>query len=220
MIASRLIDEDILALSSSDSIGEALSRMNEYKVSHFPVVNGEQFLGLISEKDIEDFENHDVELKKEFIHFDKHYVNVQQYIYDILKMAYTQKLTIVPVVDDDGRYIGCITQRDIVNFFSETMSVDYPGGVIVLELSINDYSLTEIANIVETNDAKVLSSHIVSEVNSTKIEVIIKVSKINIGPILQTFERFGYKVVASFQESINYDELKDNYDSLINYLKI
>ncbi len=220
MIASRLIHEDILALSSSDSIGEALSRMNEYKVSHFPVVKGEQFLGVISEKDIEYLENHDVELKKEFIHFDNYYVNVQQYIYDILKMAYTQKLTIVPVVDDDGRYIGCITQRDIVNFFSETMSVDYPGGVIVLELSINDYSLTEIANIVETNDAKVLSSHIVSEVNSTKIEVIIKVSKINIGPILQTFERFGYKVVASFQESINYDELKDNYDSLINYLKI
>ncbi|HJN06150.1 MAG TPA: CBS domain-containing protein, partial [Bacteroidales bacterium] len=99
-------------------------------------------------------------------------------------------------------------------------SVDYPGGVIVLEVSVNDYSLTEIANIVESNDAKVLSSYILSKVNSTKLEVIIKVSKLELGSILQTFERFGYQVNASFEEDVDLDELKDNYDSLINYLNI
>ena len=220
MIASRLINEDILALSSEDNIGEAINRMNEYKVSDFPVVDGDQFIGVISEKDIDNLENHDLVLQKDFLHFDNHYVNENQYIFDVLKMASYQKLTIIPVVDNEGRYVGCITQSDIIRFFSESMSVDYPGGVFVLELSINDYSLTEIANIVETNDAKVLSAHIVSNVNSTKIEVIIKVSKIDLGSILQTLERYGYKVVASFQENLDYEELKDNYDSLINYLKI
>ena len=138
----------------------------------------------------------------------------------MLKLISDQKLSLVPVIDDKGNYIGCITQSDLISFFAESMSVDYPGGVIVLEVSVNDYSLTEIANIVESNDAKVLSSYILSKVNSTKLEVIIKVSKLELGSILQTFERFGYQVNASFEEDVDLDELKDNYDSLINYLNI
>ncbi|MAE09090.1 MAG: CBS domain-containing protein [Bacteroidetes bacterium] len=220
MIASRLIQEEIMPLNITDTANEALNRMNEYKVSHFPVADNGHFVGVISEKDIYNHENLTRELQKEFIHFDNFYVNEDQYILDVLKLISDQKLSLVPVIDDKGNYIGCITQSDLISFFAESMSVDYPGGVIVLEVSVNDYSLTEIANIVESNDAKVLSSYILSKVNSTKLEVIIKVSKLELGSILQTFERFGYQVNASFEEDVDLDELKDNYDSLINYLNI
>jgi len=220
MIASRLIKEDILPLDLNDSFEEAMSRMNEYKVSHFPVADNGNFIGVIAEKDIYNIENPEVELKKECLHFDNYYVNENQYVFDILKLSSNQKLSIVPVIDDSGKYLGSITQYDILSFFAESMAVDNPGGVIILEVSVVDYSLMEIANIIETNDAKVLSSSIVSKANSTKISVIVKVSKIDLGAILQTFERYGYKVLASFQESVDYDELKDNYDSLINYLNI
>ncbi len=195
-------------------------RMNEYKVSHFPVADDDRFVGVISEKDIYNHENLNRELQKEFIHFDNYYVNDHQYIFEVLKLASNQMLSLIPVIDDKGMYIGCITQGDIVSFFAESMSVDFPGGVIVLEVSVNDYSLTEISNIVESNDAKVLSSYILSSVDSTKLEVIIKVSKLDIGSILQTFERFGYQVNASFGEEFDYGELKDNYDSFINFLNI
>ena len=220
MIASRLIKEDILPLNITDTVREALSRMNEYKVSHFPVTAGGKFLGVVSEKDIENQEYLDGDLQKDLIHFDKLYVNEHQYIFDVLKLASNQKLSLVPVIDEKGTYIGCITQNDIVNFFAESMSVDNPGGTIILEVSDNDYSLTEIANIVESNDAKVLSSYILSRISSTKIEVIIKVSKLDIGPILQTFERFDYQVNASFGEDVDYSDLKENYESFINYLNI
>jgi acetoin utilization protein AcuB len=220
MIASRLINEDILPLGPKDNIGEALARMNDYKVTNFPVADNGKFIGVISERDIYDLENTDGDLRKEFLHFDNYYVLHDQYVFEVLKLAGNQKLTLIPVVDKGGQYIGSITERDIICFFADSMSVDYPGGTIVLEVSVNDYSLTEIANIVETNEAKVLSSYILSKVNSTKLEVIIKVSKIDIGSILQTFERYGYKIIASFHESVDYDELKDNYDSLINYLNI
>ncbi|MBC8320520.1 MAG: CBS domain-containing protein [Bacteroidetes bacterium] len=220
MIASRLIKEDILPLNITDTAHEAMNRMNEYKVSHFPVVDDGRFVGVISEKDLLNPEIRNRELQKEFIHFDNFYVNEQQYIFDVIKLAIDQKLSLIPVIEDKGNYIGCITQSDIVGFFAESMSVDYPGGVIVLEVSVNDYSLTEIANIVESNNAKVLSSYILSSIGSTKLEVIIKVSKLELGAIIQTFERYGYQVNASFYEDVNYDDLKDNYDSLINYLNI
>ncbi|MFK5855730.1 MAG: CBS domain-containing protein [Bacteroidota bacterium] len=220
MNAAQLMTEEILPLSLSDTANEALNRMNEYKVTHFPVADEGKFIGVISEKNIYNHENINRELQKEFIYFDNYYVNEQQYIYDVLKLANNQKLSLIPVVDGKGLYVGSITQNNIISFFAKSMSVDLPGGVIVLEVSINDYSLTEIANIVESNNAKVLSSYIVSDVNSTKLEVIVKVSKLELSSLLQTFERYGYQVNASFGEEIDYDELKDNYDSLINYLNV
>jgi len=220
MIASQLIKEDILPLNLTDNANEALLRMNEYKVGHFPVADDGRFVGVISEKDIFNLDDLNKELQKEDIHFDNYYVVEHQYIFDVLKLASNQKLTLIPVIDNKGMYTGCITQNDIISFFALSMSVDSPGGVIVLEVSVNDYSLTEIANIVESNDAKVLSSYILSRVNSTKLEVIIKVSKLDLGSILQTFERFSYQVNASFGDEVDYSELKDNYDSFINYLNI
>ncbi len=220
MIALRLIKEEILPLLVTDTANEALSRMIEYKVVHFPVVDNGHFVGVISEKDIYNHVDQNLELQKEFIHFDNFYVNEEQYVFDILKLVSSQKLSLVPVIDSKGVYVGSITQSDLISFFTESMSVDLPGGVIVLEVSVNDYSLTEIANIIESNDAKVLSSYIRSKIDSTKIEVIIKVSKLELGSILQTFERFGYQVNASFEEDVDIDELKENYDSLINYLNI
>lgn len=220
MIASLLIKEDILPLNLDDDIEEALGRMSEYNVSHFPVTDNGRFVGVIAEEDIFNLDNYDIKLRNISLHFENNYVNGSQYIFDVLKMASNQKLSIIPVIDESGQYMGSITQNDIVQFFAESMAVDYPGGVVVLEVSINDYSLTEIANIVETNDAKILSSHIVSKSDSSKIEVIIKVSKIDLGAILQTFERYSYKILDSFQENVDYEELKGNYDSLINYLNI
>ena len=220
MIASRLIKEDILPLRLTDTAREALSRMNEYKVSHFPVTAEGRFIGVVSEKDIDNQENLNSKLQKYLIHVDNFYVNEHQYIFDVLKLASNQKLSLIPVINETGKYIGCITQSDIIRYFAESMSVDNPGGTIVLEVSANDYSLTEIANIVESNDAKVLSSYILSRISSTKLEIIIKVSKLDIGSILQTFERFGYQISASFGEDVDYSNLKENYDSFINYLNI
>jgi len=220
MIAKQLISEDIFPLSLSNTANEALSRMIEYKVSHFPVVENGKFIGVISEQNIYNHTNLDKELREELIYFENYYVSEQQYIFDILKLTEGNKLSLVPVVDGKGLYIGCISIGNILSFFAKSMSVNSPGGVIVLEVSSNDYSLTEIANIVESNDAKVLSTYVVSETNSTKLDVIIKVSKLDLGSLLQTFERYGYKINASYGEEFDYDNIKDNYDSLINYLNV
>ena len=220
MIASMLIKEDILSLELKDTLGEAIARMNEYNVSHFPVCDEGKFIGIISEKDIINSYDNETKINKDILKIDNHCMNEHQYFYEVLKLSNDQQLSIIAVVDDADQYIGSITHNDIISYFANSMSVELPGGVIILEVSENDYSLTEIANIVESNDAKVLSSYIVSKMNSTKLEVVIKVSKINLDLIIKTFERYNYKIVASYQESTNYDELRDNYDSLINYLNI
>lgn len=219
MIASLLIKEEILPLGLDDKVYEAVVRMNEYKVSHFPVTDDGVFIGLISEKNIFSDDN-EAKIDSQTLQVEDCYVEKNRYVFDVLKIASNFKLSIIPVVDESNKYIGSITLPDLLDFFTQSMAVDNPGGVVVLEVSENDYSLTEIANIIESNDAKVLSTYIISQKNSTKIKVIVKVSRIDLGAILKTFDRYGYTIVASFQENIDYEDVKENYDSLMNYLKI
>jgi predicted transcriptional regulator len=220
MIARQLITDEVMPLKTSDTGKEALSWMDEYKVAHLPIVNNETFLGMISEQDIyslnnleEVLGNHELSLKQPF-------VNEHQHLYDVMKQIRVNGLTLVPVLDDHEKYLGSITIHNLVKFLAGTYSVHNPGGVIVLEVSEMDYSLTEIANIVESNGAKILSTFISSRQDSTRLEVVIKINKIELGSILQTFDRYGYYVKSTFGENEDQEDLKDRFDSLMNYLNI
>jgi hypothetical protein len=127
---------------------------------------------------------------------------------------------LIPVLDAEKRYQGSILPSDLLIFFSQSLSADSPGGVIVLEVSESDYSLTEIANIVESNDAKVLHVLLNNKANNSRLQVIVKVNAMNIGAILKTFERYNYTVDAFFGQDISQEDLKEHYESLMNYLKL
>ncbi len=220
MIANQLITEEILPLLLSDTVNEALHRIDEYKVSHYPVVYQGTFVGMVVEKELFGLPDFNQALSRELLHFEDFYVEEHQLIYQVLAVATKQKLSIVPVLDTEKRYLGCITHADLLNFFTSTLSTDSPGGVIVLEVSESDYSLTEIANIVESNDAKVLHVLLINKPHSARINIILKVNAMNIAAILKTFERYGYVVDASFGQDISQEDLKENYESLMNYLNM
>ncbi len=219
MIASALIKEDVLPLQVTDTVEDALFRMNEYKSTHFPVCEEGKLIGLLMEKELIGLKKNST-LKKEKVHIEPYFVKDYQNLYDVVGFASDKSLTIIPVNDDSGGYIGSITQRNLIDFFADSLSVNSRGAVIILEVSDNDYSLTEISNIIESNDSKILSTFIISKPDSTKIDVVIKLSKLDLRAIIQTFERYKYKIIASYQENYDYEELRENYDSLMNYLKI
>lgn len=220
MIARHLISESIIPLKTSDTGNIALRWMDEYKVSHLPIVNGDNYLGLISEKDILDQNNYDDPIGNHNLGLSKSYVTEHQHIYEVIELFEKSSLSLIPVVDNHQKYVGVITLQKLLSYFSSSFSVNNPGGVIVLEMSQKDYSLTEIANIVESNNAKVLSCFLGNHSNSTLIEVILKISTNEIEPILQTFTRYNYIVKATFGENNDNEDLKEHYDSLMNYLNI
>lgn len=220
MIARNLISTWLLPLKTSDTGVDALNRMDEFKVSHLPIVNNEILLGLISEQDIIDFNNVDEAIGNHGLTLTNPFANEHQYIFDVLKLVNEFKLSVIPVVDDHEKFIGCITLQTMLGKLAETLSVDSPGGYVVLQMSESDYSLTEIANIVESNNGKVLSTFLYTQNDSALINVVLKLNIIEIGPILQTFDRFGYSIKASIGDDENEEDLKERFDSLMNYLNI
>ena len=220
MLAKHLITDSIIPLKTSDTGADALGRMDDYKLSHLPIVNNEAYLGLISDEDIYAMNNFDEPLGDHQLSIKQAYVTQEQHIFDIIKNFVDLKLSLIPVLDTKNKYLGCITTNQLINNFSKIAAIENPGGVIVLEVSQNDYMLSEISQIIESNDAKVLSLCVVSSPDSTKLEITLKINKIDIQNILQTFNRYDYIVKASFTESDDFEDLKDRYDSFMNYLNI
>ena len=75
----------------------------------------------------------------------KPYVFEDQHVYDVIRQVYEQKLSLIPVLDHKNHYLGSITLQCLVKYFARLAAVDNPGGIIVLEMGIRDYSLSEIA---------------------------------------------------------------------------
>ncbi len=220
MIARQFITEPIIPLKTSDSGSFAIAMMEEYHVSHLPIVNETEYLGLIAEADLYSFSHPEEPLADQQIILNRPFVEENQHIYEIIRTMSELKLTILPVLDSDQKYLGVISINDLFFTMSEILAIENPGGIIILEMNEKDYVLTEIAQIIESNDARILNLFITSLPDLGKIEVTIKVNKIDVGPLLQTFSRYSYHVKASYTEN-TYDEgLQDRFDSLMNYLNV
>jgi predicted transcriptional regulator len=220
MLANDLITDEIPPLKTTDTGLMAINWMDEFKVSHLPIVNNNEYLGLISDTDILDLNITDDELGKCKISLIRPFVKDSQHIYEVIKMVSAMKLTVLPVLNEQNHYIGLIPSNHLIQQFSMLAATNEPGGIIVLEMNVHDYSMTQIAQIIEGNDAKILSSYLRNLPDSTQIEVTLKLNKEDLSAILQTLYRYNYNVKASFHQSEFLDDMKNRFDSFMNYINI
>ncbi len=220
MLAIDLISDLIPPLKTSDSADKALLLMNDFKVGHLPIVNNTEFLGLITEEDIYELNESDQPIGNHTLSLINPYVYNWQHIYDVMRVMAEQKLTVVPVLDEKQNYLGLISINSLLNYFAEITSLASPGGVIVLEVGQRDYSLSEIARIVESNDMHILSSYITSRADSTKVEITLKLDKSELSAVIASFIRFNYTIKSSFHQRSGSDDTMDRFDSFMNYLNI
>ena len=221
MLAKDLISEVVPALKTSDTGLQALSWMDIFRISHLPIVNNKEFLGLISDKDIYNLNLAEEPIGNHKLSLFSPYVMMDQHIYEVIEIVSRLELTVVPVLDEEKNYLGLITLNDLLQRFASLSALKQPGGIIELELNINDYTLTQIAQIVESNDAKILSMYLSSPEDSMRMNVTLKVNATDITSIIQTFNRYNYTVKASYLESDELEGLLNNrYDAFMKYLSI
>ncbi len=220
MLAIELVADAIPPVHTSDSIQKAVDRMVEFRIRHLPIVNEEQFLGLLSEDDLVGESDYQTQIGALALSLVNPYVLEDQHIYDVIRMFYERKLTVVPVLDAKKNYLGLISINSLTEYFALLTSVEKPGGIIVLEINNKNNSLAHMAQIVESDNAQILSSYVRTFPDSTRMEVTLKVNKQDISAIIATFLRYEYDIKATFNHSGDNDNSKDRYDSLMNYLNL
>jgi acetoin utilization protein AcuB len=221
MLAKDLISDVIPALRTSDSGQKALYWMDIFRISHLPIVNNEDFLGLISDKDIYDYNMAEEPIGNHTLSLFSPYVTEDQHVYEVIELASRLSLSIIPVLSNNNHYKGVITQNDLIHYFADFSALKEPGAIIILEMSIHDYSLSQISQIVESNDAKILSLYISSHSSSTRLELTLKINRSDLTSIIQTFTRYNYTIQSTFMDHDDMDSLYENrYDMFMKYLSI
>ena len=220
MLTRELLSQTLPYLRMTDKVYQALELMNENHVTHLPIVEGEKFIGTISENDLLQADN-DRDMIENFqqsfsdvtIRDDEHFLKAVQ-------LAADSGLSVIPVVNEENELLGTVAYNDLLKFSSEFMSLSEPGGLVVLEIPSNQYSFNEISKIVEMNDTQITQLNTTNDPESGMMQVTIRINKPEVSDIVATFQRYDYNVKYFFGEELYANELKSNYDNLMNYLKI
>jgi len=218
--AAEIISKELPVLSSGESGENALILMEQFDVKHLPVVSNEIFIGIISEDEILSLENPSKAFNTIPHDLMQISVDANSHLFDALSIMSNYKLSMIPVTADGSTYVGSISAVDLLHELTEIQSIKEPGGVLVLEMAQRDYSLTEIARLVEENDAKILSSSVTSAAQHDNAEVTLKINRQDLSAIIQTFERYDYRIKASYQKQRFSDSIQDKYEEFMRYINM
>ncbi len=221
MFNKSLISETIPIVSIDEPVTEVLKKMQKYDVSELPIIKSKKLVGLISKSDISGVEDKKQEASKYASDLDNVYVKNEQLFLDAVALVAKFKLSLVPVTDNNDLYLGSILTRDLLAFFAKFAGINEHGGLIVLEMNINDYVLTEIAQIVESNNAKIVNLYVSYTENSSLINVTLKLNTADLSPVIQTLERYEYTVkYRSVGDDILDNFYNERFHEFINYLNV
>jgi acetoin utilization protein AcuB len=220
MLTIDLASQTLPYLHLNDKVYEALQLMNDNRVAHLPIVDGEKYVGIISEDDLLLSDNEHAALSELHQSFANTSVKSDEHFLRAIQVAAENGLSVVPVVDNDNDLTGAVVYNDLLKYASEFMSLHEPGGLIVLEMGSNQYSFNEISKILEANDAQITQLNTLNNPETGIMRVTIRINKPDVSDIVAAFQRYEYDVKYYFGEELYANELRSNYDNLMNYLKI
>jgi acetoin utilization protein AcuB len=219
MLVSQIINSGFPSVNIYDKLSFALQLMEEYDVQHLPVLSEDTFVGIISKDDLLDGNENEVLANLESS-FQRISIKGEEHFFTSLKLISENDLSLLPVVNEQLELSGVLLIKDLIQSLSSFVGNETPGGIIVIEINKQNFSLGEISRLVETNDAYITQLNTHAEGDSGLIVVTLKINKIEISDIVATFQRYDYKVRYYFGEEEYGNELKENYNHLMAYLNM
>lgn len=220
MTAKTLLSTGILPLYTTQTGRDAFHMLSDYHVKHLPVVEGEYLVGILAEEDIFNHKIYQPIGEYDFSLLRRFSVREDEHVFEIMRVMGENRLTVIPVVDAENRYVGMVTQNELLRFFATTATFAEPGSVLVLEMPRRDYSLATLARIIEEEDAKIISAFVTSAPVSENVEVTLKLDRHETRRVIAALQRYEFDVKEAYDEHAYHDTLQERYEGLMNYLNI
>jgi predicted transcriptional regulator len=221
MRAIEFINNLIPPLKFTDKVKLGLSWMEEIRTDILPVVDKGSFKGFVTDEIIYEINDPELTIGDVELLGTSCIVQEDRHIYEVLRVSSENQLSMVAVLDKDLSYLGVVTEEGAISAFTDSVSIQSPGGVLILSMFMTDYSLYDIARVVESENAKILSSFISNDpLDDSKIKVTIKIDQLELRHIKATLERFGYKVIDQYQEEEEISSEQDRLGNLMRFLDI
>ncbi|HEX9514291.1 MAG TPA: CBS domain-containing protein [Puia sp.] len=220
MLNKEIISATIPSLHLNDPVSQALDLMADFHVMHLPVVEEDKLAGLVSEDGLLNIEDDTTRLDQLQASFSRTAAHADSFFFEAIQMVNESGLTVIPVITGESEYTGSIIASDLLKHLSKVSGVNDTGGVIVLEMEKVSFSFSEISKLVETNDAQITQLNTYTDAHSGNFYITLRINKLEISDIIATFQRYDYQVKNYFGEELYENELRNNYDHLMNYLNI
>jgi len=221
LVARDFVNSMIPPLKPSDTVQKALDLMSELKVYRLAVVEDDEYLGMVSEDQLYDSEEFDAPISDFHLHYKNVYIFDYQHFYEVINEANKNNLQVIVVLDEFKKYVGIVSVNDTANALARSYATQEPGGILVLYMRDYDYSLAQIARLVEADGVKILSSYIEADTyDRSMIKLTLKLNRTDLSRVIATLERFDYQIIATFQESQKVNHHQDRIDMLLHYLQM
>ncbi len=220
MLNKQLISSSLPVLSLNDTVYHAQQLMADYHIMHLAVTDHDKFIGLVTEDDILNATDDSLLLDQMEPLFLKLSVKAESHFLEAVQLCNSYGLSVIPVVEKEMEWVGAIPASDLLKYLGRMTGTDEPGGIIVLELEKANFSFSEICKLVETNDAQITQLNTFYDNQLQLLYVTIKLNRFEVSDVVATFQRYEYIVKYYFGEELYENELRINYDHLMNYLNM
>lgn len=220
MLAIELNNNIVPRLQLEDTVGKALQIINDFKVSHLPVVSEEKYLGLISEDDLLDANNKKMLIRLLQDDFIDIAIKENAHFLQAVNISNQYQTSVVPVINEEKEYLGNISGQNLLRVLGNFSGALEIGGLIVLEMERNQFTISEISRIVESSEATILHLNTTIQPETGLLTVTIHINKKELSMVVAAFERYEYDVIYYFGEEKFENEIHSNYRHLMNYLDI
>lgn len=218
MEITNYITADFKPIDSQESIAVVRDFLGDFNFSHFPVTEDGIYIGSISAEDVETFEEQKKVADYKYS-LETFFIRTNALWLEVLEVFAKNHSNLIPILDENNKYVGYYELEDIIIFLNQTPFIKEQGAVVKVRKGILDYSMSQIAQIVESNNGKLLGVFI-SESDISSVEVSIKISSGAINEIIQTFRRYNYEIISEHHEDSYIANLKERSDYLDKYLNM
>lgn len=219
MSINDYILNEIKPLTLKSTVGQAKELFKNFPITHFPVIEDGKLLGNFAEDDMHTSENNQQELLANAHLINSFFADEKATVLELLKIFADNDTNIIPVLDISKNYIGYYDLRDVLDVFSTNPFMIEESETLIIEKTENDYSMSEVSQIVESNNGKLLGVYI-SEKREDTIQLTLKIVTQDINEIMHTFRRYDYKIISTHENDIYLEDLKNRSDYLQKYLEM
>lgn len=212
------INRDFRPIDSRETVGSMQDFFAEVDFSHFPVTEEGVYIGSISGEDVETFDTGKTAADYRFT-LEGFFARTTMTWFDVMEVFARHATNVAPVLDDKNRYVGYYELADIIRFFNDTPFLKEPGGIIVVEKPLADFSMGQIAQIVESNNGRLLGCFL-SQTTVDTAQITLKTGSGSVNEIIQTFRRYDYNIISHHDEDNYLNSLRERSDYLDRYLNI
>ena len=221
MTVRDLITEGLLPVGKADTVGDALSLLAYGELTQLPVVNEERHLvGMVRLATL--LGEGDLSKPVGDLPFDAPFsVSEDAHLYDAIELLSEQNVDLLPVISEDGSYVGSVGLSDVLKPVARLLKVADPGSILEVELPAHDFALRHLVHAVEEGGVRILSLTTRSTVDDlSTVTVILKLALEDTSRVRAVIEHLGYRVSHQTGRATPDEELLHRVAEFMHYLEV